>query len=79
MAQETQSILTRPFPVNIFSHLIGSVLFLTLPFVAYKEVHPRHEIASTAEIVVFATFFLGVAICFALSVAYVCQPFTHIH
>lgn len=54
--------------VNIFSHLIGSVLFFSLPFIIYRELQPRYESANTADIVVFTTFFFGVAICFALSV-----------
>jgi adiponectin receptor len=53
--------------VNIFSHLIGSLLFSTLPFGLYKELAPRYATADKADILVFATFFLGVAICFALS------------
>jgi predicted membrane channel-forming protein YqfA (hemolysin III family) len=53
--------------VNIFSHLIGSLLFFALPFGIYKELAPRYASADRADILVFATFFFGVAICFALS------------
>jgi adiponectin receptor len=53
--------------VNIFSHLIGSMLFFTLPFGIYKELAPRYATADRADILVFATFFFGVALCFALS------------
>lgn len=56
--------------VNIFSHLIGSLLFLTLPFGIYKELAPRYATANKADLLVFASFFLGVAICFALSTMY---------
>lgn len=57
--------------VNIFSHLIGSILFFSLPFIIYRELQPYYESATTADIVVFATFFFGVATCFALSVTFV--------
>ncbi|KAH3919625.1 hypothetical protein HBI56_029110 [Parastagonospora nodorum] len=53
--------------VNIFSHLIGSVLFLALPVPVYRSLKPRYNTATTADIVVFSTFFFGVATCFALS------------
>lgn len=53
--------------VNIFSHLIGSLLFFTLPIGVYKELAPRYATADRADVFVFATFFSGVAICFMLS------------
>jgi adiponectin receptor len=43
------------------------MLFFTLPFGIYKELAPRYATADRADILVFATFFFGVAICFALS------------
>ncbi|ERF76957.1 hypothetical protein EPUS_02669 [Endocarpon pusillum Z07020] len=52
---------------NIFFHLIGSLLFFTLPIGVYKELAPRYATADRADVFVFATFFSGVAICFALS------------
>lgn len=56
--------------VNISSHVIGSALFFALPIPVYKALGPRYDSASTADIVVFSTFFFGVAICFALSATY---------
>ncbi|RII10835.1 hypothetical protein CUC08_Gglean006835 [Alternaria sp. MG1] len=56
--------------VNIFSHLIGSVLFFALPIPVYYSLQPRYGTATTADVVVFSTFFFGVAICFALSATY---------
>lgn len=53
--------------VNIYSHLIGSVLFFALAFYFYDKVYPRYPNTSFADIVVFSTFFFGVAICFLLS------------
>ena len=55
------------FAVNIHSHLIGSLLFFALPFILYDALYPRYETASKADIIVFSTFFFGVAICFLLS------------
>ncbi|KAF2252245.1 putative membrane protein [Trematosphaeria pertusa] len=56
--------------VNIHSHLIGSALFFTLPFILYESLRSRYESASTADIIVFSTFFFGVAICFLLSATF---------
>lgn len=53
--------------VNIFSHFIGLLLFFTLPIGVYKELAPRYATADRADVFVFATSFLGAAICFALS------------
>ena len=58
-------------PVNIYSRVIGSILFFGLPVPVYYTVEPRYATATTADIVVFSTFFFGVAICFALSATYV--------
>lgn len=46
--------------VNIFSHLIGSLLFFILPVGVYKELAPRYATADRADVFVFATFFSGV-------------------
>ncbi|OAG19845.1 Hly-III related protein [Alternaria alternata] len=56
--------------LNIFSHLIGSVLFFALPIPVYYSLQPRYGTATTADVVVFSTFFFGVAICFALSATF---------
>ncbi|KAH7083415.1 putative membrane protein [Paraphoma chrysanthemicola] len=56
--------------VNIFSHLLGSALFFLLPIPVYYSLQPRYGSATTADIVVFSTFFFGVAICFALSATF---------
>lgn len=53
--------------VNIHSHLIGSILFFTLPIPVYNSLRPKYISATTADIAVFSTFFFGVAVCFALS------------
>ncbi|PSN66376.1 Hly-III related protein [Corynespora cassiicola Philippines] len=56
--------------VNISSHLVGSVLFFTLPIPVYNMLQPVYVSASTADIIVFSSFFFGVAICFALSATF---------
>jgi adiponectin receptor len=56
--------------VNIFSHVLGSALFFLLPIPIYNAVWPRYATASTADLVVFSTFFFGVATCFALSATF---------
>lgn len=53
--------------VNIYSHLLGSLIFAILPCYTYYEVFPRYPSASLADFIVFSTFFYGVAICFLLS------------
>ncbi|KAK0109754.1 hypothetical protein ONS95_002430 [Cadophora gregata] len=56
--------------VNIYSHLFGSVLFLILPVILYTNVFPRYSSATRGDIVVYSTFFFGVAICFFLSASF---------
>ncbi|ORY15640.1 hemolysin-III related-domain-containing protein, partial [Clohesyomyces aquaticus] len=56
--------------VNIHSHLVGSLLFSTLPFIVYGKLRPRYSSASTADIAVFSTFFFGVATYFLLSATF---------
>jgi adiponectin receptor len=54
--------------VNIYSHLIGAVLFAALPlYLLRTEIPPRYLVATTEDIIVFAIYFAGVAICFCLS------------
>ena len=56
--------------VNIYSHIFGAVIFLTLPLLTYWTLHHRYPRATYADIIVFSTFFYGVSICFALSATY---------
>ena len=53
--------------VNIYSHLLGALLFLALPGWTYWLLSSRYATATAADYVVFSTFFYGVAICFYLS------------
>ncbi|CAG8971203.1 hypothetical protein HYALB_00010576 [Hymenoscyphus albidus] len=54
-------------PVNIWSHLLGGLMFATLPIFVYITILPRYDNARTGDIIVFSKFFFGVAICFFLS------------
>ncbi|KAK5661818.1 hypothetical protein OQA88_9920 [Cercophora sp. LCS_1] len=54
--------------INIFSHLIGALLFFALPvYVFSTEIPPRYAVATTTDKVVSCAYFLGVAFCFVFS------------
>ncbi|PVH88757.1 Hly-III related protein [Cadophora sp. DSE1049] len=56
--------------LNTYSHVFGSLLFLTLPFVVYMNIYPRYSSVTRGDFVVYSTFFFGVAICFFLSATF---------
>ncbi|KAJ9610334.1 hypothetical protein H2200_005111 [Cladophialophora chaetospira] len=56
--------------VNIYSHLFGALLFCLLPLYTLREVYPRQADADLWDVMVFAVFFYGVAICFFLSASF---------
>ena len=53
--------------VNVHSHSLGAMLFFSLPYFTYKHFSPRISLIGTSDVVVFSTFFFGVATCFLLS------------
>ncbi|KAF4973660.1 hypothetical protein FSARC_138 [Fusarium sarcochroum] len=54
--------------VNIWSHILGCILFLTIPvYVFTTEIPPRYKVATRQDIAVCTTYFIGVATCFFLS------------
>ncbi|KAK7993956.1 transcription Factor IIF- Rap30/Rap74- interaction [Apiospora arundinis] len=54
--------------VSIFSHVVGALLFLSLPYhIFHTEIPPRYAVATAADMVVCSVYFGGVAICFTLS------------
>lgn len=54
--------------VNIFSHLLGALLFFALPLYIFNtEIPPRYTVATVADKLVCSTYFLGVAACFSFS------------
>lgn len=57
--------------VNIYSHLIGSILFAVLPIYVFRtEIPPRYKVATSADLAVCLIYFIGVAICFLLSATF---------
>ena len=56
--------------VNIYSHLIGAMLFLVTSVVLYSTLRLRYETASRADLFAFGCFFSGVALCLGMSAAY---------
>ncbi|KAL8769025.1 MAG: hypothetical protein Q9194_005563 [Teloschistes cf. exilis] len=53
--------------VNIYSHLVGAAFFSIAPIYLYKTLLANYEQATCGDMIVFAIFFYGVAICFLLS------------
>ncbi|KAE9367450.1 hemolysin-III channel protein-like protein Izh2 [Stipitochalara longipes BDJ] len=57
--------------VNIYSHLIGSLLFAALPIYIFRtEIPPRYKVATSTDIGACSIYFIGVAICFLLSATF---------
>ncbi|KAH9887093.1 hemolysin-III channel protein-like protein Izh2 [Xylariomycetidae sp. FL2044] len=57
--------------VNIFSHVIGALLFLVIPIYVFNtEIPPRYTVATVADKVVCSVYFIGVAICFVFSATF---------
>lgn len=57
--------------VNIFSHVLGAILFVVLPIAIFNsEIPPRYQVATPADKLVCAIYFAGVAICFVLSASF---------
>jgi adiponectin receptor len=56
--------------VNIYSHLLGALLFTAAGLTLYNSLIPRYETASRADVLAFACFFLGVALCLGMSATY---------
>lgn len=64
---EQKVFLTFRVSVNIYSHVVGAVVFLTTPVYIYQALYSLYPLATRADIVVFSIFFYGVSICFFLS------------
>lgn len=57
--------------VNIWTHLLGSVLYCIVPIYGYAELRSRYNEAAELDFAALAIFFFGVTTCFALSTLYV--------
>jgi adiponectin receptor len=56
--------------VNIYSHLIGAVVFTGVGILLYTVVKSRYESASISDIIAFGCFFAGAALCLGMSATY---------
>lgn len=56
--------------VNIWSHILGALVFTSLAACVLTEIPARYHAATAADVVVCSTYFAGVAVCFALSTAF---------
>ncbi|KUJ07509.1 HlyIII-domain-containing protein [Mollisia scopiformis] len=56
--------------VNIYSHLLGAVMFSGIGTVLYASIKPRYPSATSADIFAFGCFFAGAAACLGMSATY---------
>jgi adiponectin receptor len=56
--------------VNIYSHLLGALIFSAAGVLLYKIIKPRYESAATSDILAFGCFFAGAALCLGMSGTY---------
>lgn len=56
--------------VNIYSHLIGAVIFSIAAGALYTQIKPRYDTASSRDVLAFSCFFLGAALCLGMSATY---------
>ncbi|KAH8595165.1 mPR-like GPCR protein [Bisporella sp. PMI_857] len=56
--------------VNIYSHLLGAILFAILPIYVSIRVRNQHSAIQIGDVIGFATFFFGVVLCFSLSASF---------
>jgi len=56
--------------VNIYSHLLGAILFTITGSFLYIEIRPRYESAVKSDIIAFSIFFAGAALCLGMSGTY---------
>ena len=56
--------------VNIYSHLLGAIIFSVAGVVIYTAITPRYESAASSDVLAFGCFFAGAAICMGMSATY---------
>ncbi|KAH0491860.1 hypothetical protein TgHK011_003263 [Trichoderma gracile] len=56
--------------INIYSHLVGAVVFCLLPFYFYWNYYRFQPNAHLDDVVVISTYCLGVAVCFTFSATF---------
>lgn len=53
--------------INTYSHFVGCLTFIALPFYFYRYIYRNQEDAQAVDIFVISVYCIGVAICFAFS------------
>lgn len=56
--------------VNIYTHLLPAALSVPTSYFLYRVLQPRYQSATSEDIVAFACFFLGFALCLGTSATY---------
>ena len=56
--------------VNIYSHLLGAVVFTIAGSLLYAVIKPRYGTATPEDVWAFSCFFLGAALCLGMSATY---------
>lgn len=56
--------------VNIYSHLVGAIVFSCSAAFLHTVVRPRYESATPSDIFAFGCFFVGAALCLGMSATY---------
>ncbi|KAI6777165.1 hypothetical protein HG530_001110 [Fusarium avenaceum] len=56
--------------VNIWSHLLGAIIFLASAAYVDRVVRPRYASASSTDVLVFACFFGGAVVCLGMSATF---------
>lgn len=56
--------------VNIWTHLLGAIVFIGTAGYVYHVVQPRYETATVADVFVFACFFGGAVLCLGMSATF---------
>jgi adiponectin receptor len=56
--------------VNIYSHLLGAIIFTIAGSVLYTVIRPRYESATPGDVAAFSCFFAGAALCLGMSATY---------
>jgi adiponectin receptor len=56
--------------VNIYSHLIGAIVFSISGYLLYTLVKPRYTSAEPEDVFAFGAFFVGAAACLGMSATY---------
>lgn len=57
--------------VNTYSHLVGALAFLLLPFYFYHEIWPTQANGQWEDVLIVGVYCWGVAVCFTFSTMYV--------